>query len=70
MIPYDDTIPSYRAGAANARRDLRELDDEALAPIVQVLRNYLASEETNELARAYAAGAMDALAPMLRYVDV
>ena len=71
MAMHDDTQDSYDAGASNARHDLRGLDDEALSQIVGVLRNYLNNPAVqNKYADAYVAGAMDALAPMLRYVDV
>lgn len=67
LITYSDTADSYAAGASNARRDALTMDDAQRAHITAVLRAYIDSESTNRFARAYAYGALDALAPLGLY---
>lgn len=61
------TSASYDGGFSMARRDMRTMDDGQRDAVLTTLRAYLDAESTNKYARAFAAGACDALAPFRLY---
>lgn len=67
LTTYSDTADSYDAGYKTARREAFWTDDDQRQKIVDTLREWLAAESTNRYARAYAEGALDAMAPFGLY---
>lgn len=66
-VSYSDTVESYEAGFTAARGAAFGMSNDELRGFVARIRPFEASESVNRFAKAYAAGALDGVAPFMVY---